>query len=57
MSAPDIVDSIWADLDVAPDATMGMKNRVRANLVYLAKAPGEVIKEGERATATWGRQT
>ena len=36
-----------------PDAAEGMKRRVRANLLYLAKVRGSVVKEGERESARW----
>lgn len=49
----EVVASIVADLGYGDDAAKGMKNRVRANLLYLAKVRGSVVKEGDRATAVW----
>lgn len=47
-------DLIWRYvLDYGPDAAAGMKQRVRANLLYLAKVRGSVVKEGEREAARW----
>jgi hypothetical protein len=42
-----------AELGCGPEAAQGMRNRVRSNLLYLAKARGSVVKEGERETAVW----
>jgi hypothetical protein len=53
MTTGEIVDSIVATLQYGPDAAKGMKNRVRANLTYLCKFSGTVVKEGERETAVW----
>jgi hypothetical protein len=53
MTTAEVVDSIVADLNFGPDAAKGMKNRVRANLLYLNKVRRSVVKDGDRATATW----
>ena len=53
MTTTEVVDAICASLNFGPDAAKGMKNRVRANLLYLAKVRGIVTKEGDRETATW----
>jgi hypothetical protein len=45
--------AIAAELNFGTDIPVGVKARVRAGLGYLRKARGSVIKEGERATATW----
>lgn len=49
----EVVDSIIATLGYGPEAAKGMKSRVRANLLYLWKTRGLIVKEGERATARW----
>ena len=54
MTTADVVDSIVADLGYGEDAKAGMRNRVRANLQYLSRVRGSVVKTGERAGATWG---
>jgi hypothetical protein len=41
------------DLDFSQDAAKGTKNRVRANLLYLAMFRGEIVKEGEREATRW----
>jgi hypothetical protein len=51
------VDAIVGALNYGPKAAKGMRNRVRANLLYLAKVRGSVVKEGERETATWALKT
>ena len=53
MTTLEVVASIVADLGYGEEAAKGMKNRVRANLLYLAKVRGSVVKEGERAKARW----
>ena len=53
MKTLEVVDALVAELNFGPDAAAGMKGRVRANLLYLAKVRGLVAKDGERATATW----
>ena len=53
MKTLEVVASVVATLGYGADAAKGMKNRVRANLLYLAKVRGSVVKEGDRATATW----
>ena len=49
----EVVEAIVAGLGFGDDAAKGMRNRVRANLVYLAKHRDLVVKEGDRDTATW----
>ncbi len=53
LSTLEVVDAVVADMGFGPDAAKGMKNRVRANLLYLAKVRGAVVKDGERQGATW----
>ena len=53
LTTAEVVAAIVATLNFGPDAAKGMKNRVRANLLYLAKVRGQVVKDGERETATW----
>ncbi len=52
LSALEVTAAVVAELDYGPEASTGMATRVRATLLYLAKG-GSVVKEGERATATW----
>lgn len=40
--------NIVTELGFGPEAAAGLKSRVRAKLVYLAKVRGLVIKDGER---------
>ncbi len=54
MTTAEVVDSIIAELGYGEDAKAGMRNRVRANLQYLSRVRGSVVKAGERAGATWG---
>ena len=53
MTTAEVVASVVATLGYGEDAAKGMKNRVRANLLYLSKVREMVVKEGERETATW----
>lgn len=53
MTTAEVVDAIVAEMGFGPDAAKGMKNRVRSNLLYLAKVRGLVVKDGEREVATW----
>jgi len=53
MTTAEVVDSIVAELGYGEDAKAGMRNRVRANLQYLSRVRGSVVKTGERAGATW----
>jgi len=48
------VTAIVAELGYEEDAADGMRNRVRAALQYLWRVSGTVVKQGERAGATWG---
>jgi hypothetical protein len=54
MTTAEVIDAVVAELKFGPEAAKGMRNRVRANLLYLAKVRGSVVKEGERETARWG---
>jgi hypothetical protein len=40
----EIVASIVAEVGYGPDAAMGMRNSVRANLQYLVKQSGTVVR-------------
>ena len=42
----------WRNLFGGDDAASGLRNRVRANLLYLSKA-GTVVKDGKGPGATW----
>ena len=53
MTLAEIVEAICAELKFGPDAAKGMKNRVRANLLYLTKVRGQAVKTGDRETAAW----
>lgn len=53
MTLREVVASIVATLGYGDDAAKGMTNRVRANLLYLVKRGGSVVKEGERGAAKW----
>ena len=57
MTTGEVIDAIVAELNFGPDAAKGMKNRVRANLTYLARMRGTIVKDGDRATATWALKT
>lgn len=52
MTTAEIIAAIVADLGYGDDAAKGMRNRVRGNLTYLAKA-GRIAKTGDRATTNW----
>ncbi len=53
MTTREVIAAVVAELGYGDDAARIMSQRVRANLLYLSKARGEVVKEGERATALW----
>ena len=53
MTTGEVIAAVCGDLGYGPDAAEGMKRRVRANLLYLAKVRRIVVKEGERETARW----
>ncbi len=53
LTTSQVIEAIVAALNFGPDAAKGMKNRVRANLLYLNKVRGLVVKDGGRETATW----
>lgn len=53
MTTAEVVDAVVAELGFGPDAAKGMKNRVRANLTYLAKVRRTIVKDGEREGARW----
>ncbi len=53
MTTLEITEAICARLSYGEAAKASMRNRVRANLLYLWKVRGEIAKEGERETALW----
>ncbi len=53
LSVPEIADAIIEELGHGPEARKGMCHRVRANLRYLAKDRGLVLKHGDRREAKW----
>lgn len=53
VTTAEVVSALVAELGFGEDAAKGMRNRVRANLLYLSKARGLVVKVGERGAATW----
>lgn len=53
LTTKEVIAAIVARLGYGEDAAKAMSHRVRANLLYLSKARGEVVKEGERAGARW----
>ena len=53
VTTAEVVAAIVAELGFGEDATKGMRNRVRANLLYLSKVRGLVVKEGDRDGARW----
>ncbi len=53
MTTREIIVSIVEKVGYGPDATKGMSNRGRANLLYQSKVVGRLKKEGERETARW----
>ncbi len=53
MTTLEITKAICAKLSYGEAAKASMRNRVRANLLYLWKVRGLISKEGERETAQW----
>jgi hypothetical protein len=53
MTLSEIVGSIVATLGYGEEAAKGMRNRVRANLLYLVAVRGLVVKIGGRENAKW----
>lgn len=53
MTTLEITEAICAKLSYGEAAKASMRNRVRANLLYLWKVRGMVTKDGERDTAVW----
>ncbi len=53
MTTLEITESICARLSYGEAAKRSMRNRVRANLLYLWKVRGQIVKVGERETALW----
>jgi hypothetical protein len=53
MALLEIVGSIVATLGYGEEAAKGMRNRVRANLLYLTSVRGMTVKMGERVGAKW----
>lgn len=55
MTTLEITEAICAKLSYGEAAKASMRNRVRANLLYLWKVRGQISKEGQRETAVWLR--
>jgi hypothetical protein len=53
MTTLEITEAICARLSYGEAAKASMRNRVRANLLYLWKVRALISKEGERETASW----
>ncbi len=53
LTTVEVIAAVVVELDYGPDAAAGMKGRVRSSLLYLSKVRGSVVKDGERASATW----
>lgn len=53
MTTLEITEAICAKLSYGEAAKASMRNRVRANLLYLLKVRGLIEKEGERDAARW----
>lgn len=53
LTTVEVIAAVVVELDYGPDAAAGMKRRVRSSLLYLSKVRGSVVKDGERASATW----
>ena len=53
MTTLEITEAICARLSYGEAAKRSMRNRVRANLLYLCKARGVIEKEGACETARW----
>lgn len=53
MTTREVITAIVAQLGYGEDAAKAMSHRVRANLLYLSKSRGLVVKEGERQSARW----
>jgi hypothetical protein len=44
----EIIECIAAEVGFGPDASDGLKGRLRSNLLYPSKMRGAVVKDGER---------
>jgi hypothetical protein len=53
MTTLEITEAMCAKLGYGEAAKSSMRNRVRANLLYLWKVRGQISKAGERETARW----
>ena len=53
LSLAEVTQAVGEAAKFGPDATAGLKGRVRSNLVYLTSVRGSVVKEGERENACW----
>jgi hypothetical protein len=53
LSTPDIADAIIAAKGYGQEARPALIRRVRANLSYLLRQRGAVVKSGDRLTARW----
>ena len=47
MTTHEVTEAIGAAMGFGPEATVGLKSRVRSNLLYLSKVRGTVMKDGE----------
>ncbi len=53
MTQREVVTGVRIDAGFEEEAEAGLRPRVRANLLYLTKVRGLLVKEGDRETATW----
>ena len=53
MTTLEITETICGKLSYGEAAKRSMRNRVRANLLYLWKTRGLISKQGERETVVW----
>jgi len=53
LSTGEVAVAVIEEDGLGPEALLGITNRVRANLLYLTRARGLIVKEGDRASAKW----
>lgn len=53
LSVEEIIAAIADEMRFAPEARKSLRPRVRADIHYLHKTRGLVVKEGDRASAKW----
>lgn len=53
MAISEVGNAIIQEQKFGPEAAKGLRNRVRANLLYLTKVREQTVKAGDRETAKW----